>query len=63
MTTPETRHRLRTLEHRLASPTPAPLDGQTAIRLTWQQSELPTEPPPAKDKPQPPLHPTTRSTR
>ena len=44
MTTPETRARLRGLEQQLATPTPAPLDGQTAIPLTWRQEPL-WEPP------------------
>ncbi|MEU9615815.1 hypothetical protein AB0K87_01640 [Streptomyces sp. NPDC053705] len=51
MTTPETRHRIRTLEHRLTTPTPAPLTGQTALDLHWQQAALFAEPPPETARP------------
>lgn len=55
VTTPETRARLRTLEQQLAAPTPAALDGQAAIPVTWQQEPLweparPQEPPPCRSR-------------
>ncbi|WP_329126130.1 hypothetical protein [Streptomyces sp. NBC_01353] len=41
MTTPETRARLGALEQQLATPTPKPLDGQTAIPLPPDEDPAP----------------------
>ncbi|QGV82018.1 hypothetical protein [Streptomyces ficellus] len=64
MTTPETRHRLEEIEHRLAGPTPSPIEGQTRIPLTRpapadeEEDGAPTPRPAAR----PPRPGTTRPT-